>query len=274
MRAHSARAPRVAAYAAIALLVRSPESSRVSNSAGYRADFWLYNGQEWLDCKELKLAAFRSSPSHKTPDERHRLRSASARGSCESFTLGRQHVCYGRRTANLAPKAGESSFLRARHRRHGVVPGATAESALDHRRPGADRVDRPVGLPGSPLPHTGSNADVQGNIEHSSVPRQPDRRRADAPNRPRVEPHGSTTVKISTANGIRTRVTAVRGRRPSPLDDGGALSSAEASKARPASRTPDLVDEAARTDDPASPEPLCSRCDTVGSSGQRMWRNW
>jgi hypothetical protein len=30
-------------------------------------------------------------------------------------------------------------------------------------------------------------------------------------------------VKISTANGIRTRVTAVRGRRPSPLDDGGVV---------------------------------------------------
>src|SRR5688572_25877919 len=30
-----------------------------------------------------------------------------------------------------------------------------------------------------------------------------------------------TGASVSTATGIRTRVSAVRGRRPSPLDDGG-----------------------------------------------------
>jgi hypothetical protein len=32
---------------------------------------------------------------------------------------------------------------------------------------------------------------------------------------------GTGAIFVNTANGIRTRVTAVRGRRPSPLDDGG-----------------------------------------------------
>ena len=42
---------------------------------------------------------------------------------------------------------------------------------------------------------------------------------------------GFTHRGFSTANGIRTRVTAVRGRRPSPLDDGGSRCAIEASKA-------------------------------------------
>jgi hypothetical protein len=42
-------------------------------------------------------------------------------------------------------------------------------------------------------------------------------------------------MRVYTANGIRTRVTAVRGRRPSPLDDGGPVSprGIEASKPSP-----------------------------------------
>jgi hypothetical protein len=86
-----------------------------------------------------------------------------------------------------------------------------------------------------------------------------------------------------TATGIRTRVSAMRGRRPSPLDDSGALSTgAEASKsARPESSST-----------PCSrlhPETVCSllegraRGRSTGSnagaissfaSGTRMWRNW
>jgi hypothetical protein len=38
-------------------------------------------------------------------------------------------------------------------------------------------------------------------------------------------------ANVSTATGIRTRVSAMRGRRPSPLDDSGANSCVEASKA-------------------------------------------
>jgi hypothetical protein len=38
-----------------------------------------------------------------------------------------------------------------------------------------------------------------------------------------LNPGSAGAVFVDTANGIRTRVTAVRGRRPSPLDDGGAL---------------------------------------------------
>jgi hypothetical protein len=41
---------------------------------------------------------------------------------------------------------------------------------------------------------------------------------------------GFRLLTMSTANGIRTRVTAVRGRRPSPLDDGGQVLAVEASK--------------------------------------------
>ena len=32
---------------------------------------------------------------------------------------------------------------------------------------------------------------------------------------------GEPLIELSTPNGIRTRVTAVKGRRPRPLDDGG-----------------------------------------------------
>ena len=39
-------------------------------------------------------------------------------------------------------------------------------------------------------------------------------------------PAGAGALLVSTASGIRTRVTAVRGRRPSPLDDGGQDASA------------------------------------------------
>jgi hypothetical protein len=44
--------------------------------------------------------------------------------------------------------------------------------------------------------------------------------------RPRV-----SEAAVSTATGIRTRVSAMRGRRPSPLDDSGANSCVEATKA-------------------------------------------
>jgi hypothetical protein len=43
----------------------------------------------------------------------------------------------------------------------------------------------------------------------------------------------------STATGIRTRVSAMRGRRPSPLDDSGAqIDGVEASKATEAGSAP------------------------------------
>jgi hypothetical protein len=46
------------------------------------------------------------------------------------------------------------------------------------------------------------------------------------------EGEGYTSTGMHTATGIRTRVSAMRGRRPSPLDDSGERSTgAEASKA-------------------------------------------
>ena len=59
-------------------------------------------------------------------------------------------------------------------------------------------------------------------------------RRAHASARsPKAKPGPASTAPPSTATGIRTRVSAMRGRRPSPLDDSGAKSAGpEASKAR------------------------------------------
>ncbi len=50
-------------------------------------------------------------------------------------------------------------------------------------------------------------------------------RRAHASARsPKAKPGPASTAPPSTATGIRTRVSAMRGRRPSPLDDSGAKS--------------------------------------------------
>jgi hypothetical protein len=68
-------------------------------------------------------------------------------------------------------------------------------------------------------------------------------------------------AKRHTANGIRTRVTAVRGRRPSPLDDGGQYERFEASKAMPHI--------------PAGGGRRRGRAGAISSPlTARMWRNW
>jgi hypothetical protein len=63
-----------------------------------------------------------------------------------------------------------------------------------------------------------------------------------APRLPAPTVRGKRDTRMHTATGIRTRVSAMRGRRPSPLDDSGARSTvAEASKALRTARRRRLV---------------------------------
>jgi hypothetical protein len=85
----------------------------------------------------------------------------------------------------------------------------------------------------------------------------------------RLEPDNKKALHLQglledTANGIRTRVTAVRGRRPSPLDDGGVVLDdlAEAIKG------PWLPGSS-----PRDSQRGC-RCDIFAGPPTRMWRNW
>ena len=94
-----------------------------------------------------------------------------------------------------------------------------------------------------PPPRSSRALDRQREKPHHAPPRpSPSRHRhARVPHRTRslnAWPHCSNLAKPHTANGIRTRVTAVRGRRPSPLDDGGLYAGSRLAKhqARPAFR--------------------------------------
>ncbi len=73
-------------------------------------------------------------------------------------------------------------------------------------------------------------------------------------------------AKRHTANGIRTRVTAVRGRRPSPLDDGGA-GEIEASRAA------SLLSGSRRGGSGRPVGNSGASCD-IFVPPARMWRNW
>jgi hypothetical protein len=69
---------------------------------------------------------------------------------------------------------------------------------------------------------------------------------------------------LNTANGIRTRVTAVRGRRPSPLDDGGLVPRTAFSR---------LSKGRHRADPRTGPaQPASGAISSL--SPTRMWRNW
>ena len=85
---------------------------------------------------------------------------------------------------------------------------------------------------------------------------------------------GRAVKPSHTATGIRTRVSAMRGRRPSPLDDSGENRCPEASKAGgPSPRDPATA---------ASVRPPCDdgwyglrSASTISSPAHtRMWRNW
>ena len=81
--------------------------------------------------------------------------------------------------------------------------------------------------------------------------------------------------QASTATGIRTRVSAMRGRRPSPLDDSGAQSAGSrlAKRPEPVPRCLTTV--------LAGPQRLGRNrgfssvpCDIFAAIVSRMWRNW
>ena len=79
--------------------------------------------------------------------------------------------------------------------------------------------------------------------------------------------------RTSTATGIRTRVSAMRGRRPSPLDDSGAQSDCtRLAKGHPTAGFADRRDSsgASKLVLRASPDGALSSHFKSG----RMWRNW
>jgi hypothetical protein len=81
---------------------------------------------------------------------------------------------------------------------------------------------------------------------------------------PRTKNPAICRASSSTANGIRTRVTAVRGRRPSPLDDGGLM----------LGRFHRGYQRAAITRLLACAPPGGLRVRYLRPSLTRMWRNW
>jgi hypothetical protein len=162
----------------------------------------------------------------------------------------------------------------------------------DHRRPRHRRRRAPR------LWHRGARPRRRGDAR-----RLPDHRRGDHARQQilRTAPRGfasrstpetrkapRTRGPISTATGIRTRVSAMRGRRPSPLDDSGAKSLAtrlpkharDPSRRAPAARA--LRASARPVSTPtgtprsrmrAHARPARRVCD-IFASRTRMWRNW
>ena len=159
----------------------------------------------------------------------------------------------GRAVAETSRLALERLSARALDARRGGYAGPcqavrTAWSGIDLC--GAHLWEPPVRA--RSIPHHRQRGPVDASIQTWS-------NRAARPSAPSAHPSAQEPNKgfdhrtFSTANGIRTRVSAMRGRRPSPLDDSGARSSTEASKA-PGASPPD-----AAADHRSS---ACSRLDT------------
>ncbi len=136
-------------------------------------------------------------------------RARACRHSDRSITLRALHAgTAGQRVIRRAGddrrarhRRGRSKRVRRRGRAHGRPRGAGR--LPDHRRGDDARQQTPRAMPAR-APGPPMNAKGPGN-----------------------------RAQRSTATGIRTRVSAMRGRRPSPLDDSGAKSAGpEASKAR------------------------------------------
>jgi hypothetical protein len=158
-------------------------------------------------------------------------------------------------------------------------PRDRSRLARAHQVPPSDEVRKPGSHLGWPLLSSRSGSPLRPDVNGGL----PSSRRQIGPTMDQDETlgcHASPHLRrhlgdqASTATGIRTRVSAMRGRRPSPLDDSGAKSIGSRLAKRPSlGPGPSLLGALER-----EPTPLPARPSRVRYLrllvGTRMWRNW